>query len=132
VRVGDVVGIQRTDDPERWNVGVVRWMKSPETSSLQMGVELLAPSVQPVSIRPGGGDNAAPVYFAGLLLPAMQVPPQPATLLAPRGICQLGRDVWLAQENIPARLVRPLQRLQQTGSVEQFVCADVMQEPAGS
>lgn len=132
VRVGDLVGIQRVDDLERWNVGVVRWMKSPEASSLQMGVELLAPSVQPVAIRPGNSDNAAPVYFAGLLLPAMQVPPQPATLLAPRGVCQLGRDVRLVQENIPVRLVRPLQRLQQTGSVEQFVCADVMQESAGS
>ena len=132
VRVGDVIGIQRTDDPERWSVGVVRWVKSPDASSLQMGVELLAPSVQPVSIRPGNGDSAAPVYFAGLLLPAMQAPPQPATLLAPRGVCQLGRDVWLVQENSPARLIRPLQRLQQTGSVEQFVYADVMQEPAGS
>lgn len=134
VRVGDVIGIQRTDDLERWSVGVVRWMKSPEASCLQMGVELLAPSVQPVSIRPGNGDNAAAAsaHFAGLLLPAMQAPPQPVTLLAPRGVCQLGRDVWLLQENIPTRLIRPLQRLQQTGSVEQFVCADVMQEPAGS
>jgi hypothetical protein len=133
VRVGDLVGVQRTDDLERWNVGVVRWMKSPDASSLQMGVELLAPSVQPVSIRPGNGDNAsATVYSVGLLLPAMQVPPQPVTLLVPRGACQLGRDVWLVQENIPARLIRPLQRLQQTGSVELFVYADVMQEPAGA
>ncbi|MDH3514131.1 MAG: hypothetical protein OEM83_04580, partial [Gammaproteobacteria bacterium] len=49
VRVGDAVGIQQMDEIGRWSVGVVRWMKSPEAGSLEMGVELLASGAKPVA-----------------------------------------------------------------------------------
>ncbi len=127
VRVGDVVGVQQMDEIGRWSAGVVRWMKSPEANSLEMGIELLASGVKPVAIAPvratGAGD-----YQPALLLPAIEALRRPATLLLPRGVFAPGGNLLMSDETEAIRTVRLLQRLEYTNVFELLVFADVVPE----
>ena len=127
VRVGDVIGIQQLDEIGRWSAGVVRWMKSPETNSLEMGIELLASGVKPVAIAPVRGTGASD-YQPALLLPAIEALRRPATLLLPRGVYASGSNLLLAEETQASRSVRLLQRLEYTNIFELLVFADVIPE----
>jgi len=130
VRVGDAVGIQQLDEIGRWSAGVVRWMKSPEANSLEMGVELLASGVKPVAIAPVRGSGASD-YQPALLLPAIEALKRPATLLLPRGVHAPGNSLLLAEETEAIRTVRLLQRLEYTNVFELLVFADVIPEQRG-
>ena len=127
VRVGDAIGIQQLDEIGRWSAGVVRWMKSPEANSLEMGVELLASGVKPVAIAPVRGTGAGD-YQPALLLPAIEALKRPATLLLPRGVYAPGSNLLLAEESEAIRTVRLLQRLEYTNVFELLVFADVIPE----
>lgn len=123
LRVGDIVGIQQMDQTWRWNAGAVRWMKSPQAGSLEIGVELLASSLKPVAVaalRDAEDDD----YQPALLLPAMEALRRPAALLLPRGKFSPGKDILLAAENV--RVVRLLQRLEHTQIFELIVFAEVL------
>ncbi|GAB4509885.1 MAG: cyclic-di-GMP receptor FimW [Sulfuricaulis sp.] len=127
VRVGDVVGVQQMDEIGRWSAGVVRWMKSPEADSLEMGIELLASGVKPVAVTVVRGTGASD-YQPALLLPAIEALRRPATLLLPRGVYAPGSNLLLAEEAEAIRTVRLLQRLEYTNVFELLVFADVIPE----
>ncbi|HEY5682678.1 MAG TPA: hypothetical protein VIR61_03285, partial [Sulfuricaulis sp.] len=129
VRVGDAVGIQQMDEIGRWSVGVVRWMKSPESGSLEMGVELLASGAKPVAVAPVPRAGAAD-YQPALLLPAIEPLRRPATLLLPRGVFAPGANILLAEDADEFRTVRLLQRLEYSNVFELMVFADVDPEHA--
>ncbi|MBI3546959.1 MAG: hypothetical protein HY081_10305 [Gammaproteobacteria bacterium] len=124
LRVGDVVGVQQMDDVGRWGAGVVRWMKSPETDKLEMGVELLSSNIHAAAVALARG--ATREYKPVLILPAIEALHQPATLLVARGLFTTGNDLWLAEEAADIRIVRLLQRFEHTSMFELFVFADVL------
>jgi hypothetical protein len=125
VRVGDVLGVQRTDQPGSWSAGVVRWLKSPSTKTTEIGVELLGPQARPVEVRlESGGHASVPGRASALILPAILPLHRPATLLVPRGLFQPGATYELREEGHPARRVRALQLVERSGSFEQVVFAD--------
>ncbi|MDO8704511.1 MAG: hypothetical protein Q7J84_06120 [Sulfuricaulis sp.] len=127
VRVGDVVGIQQMDEIGRWKAGVVRWMKSPEAGSLEMGVELLASGVKPVAVALARGAKT-PDYQPALLLPAIEALKRPATLMLPRGVFATGSNLLLADAGASLRTVRLLQRVEHSNVFESMVFADVLSE----
>ncbi|MCR4300450.1 MAG: hypothetical protein NUV51_02490 [Sulfuricaulis sp.] len=127
VRVGDAVGIQQMDEIGRWSVGVVRWMKSPESGSLEMGVELLASGAKPVPVAPVPHSGAAK-YQPALLLPAIEALRRPATLLLARGVFASGSNILLAENANEIRTVRLLERLEYSNVFELMVFADVIPE----
>lgn len=45
IRVGELVGVRQTRQ-DAWQVGVVRWLRSPEQGEIAFGVQLLAPYAQ--------------------------------------------------------------------------------------
>ncbi len=128
IRIGDIVGVRHANDYGSWSAAVVRWMKSPEANSLEMGVEMLAAGVVPamVRIKPENTSGQRARYIPALLLPAIDVLQRPATLLIARGVCVRGRSVVVMSENAAVRTVRLLQVLEQSNSFEQFVYADVL------
>jgi hypothetical protein len=127
VRVGDVLGIQRTDQPGSWSAGIVRWLKSSSTKMTEIGIELLGPQARPVGVRPeSGGNGSALSYTPALILPAIAPLHRPSTLLVSRGLFQSGATYELREEGQPARRVRALQLLERSGSFEQIVFADVL------
>jgi cyclic-di-GMP-binding protein len=121
VRVGELIGIQQPSDLGRWRAAAIRWIKSPEPNSVEVGVELLAPTAVPVAMRLPGSANAAP----GLSLPATEVTRRPATLLLARGSCEVGDELEVIDEESGARRVRVLRLVERTGAFEQIVPAEV-------
>lgn len=72
LRVGDLVGlalpgVDETDEPLDWMVGVVRWMRVDDLGQADAGIELLARRASPVGVSAlDAGDTQMPVR--GLLL----------------------------------------------------------------
>jgi hypothetical protein len=122
-RIGDVLGIQRTSLPGHWSVGLVRWFRAHGEKGIEVGVELAAPDAQPASVRPV---DESQVPSPALLLPPVDAVHRPATLLVARGAIHVGKDCFLASTERGTRRVRPLDSLEHTNAVEQFVIGDVI------
>jgi len=129
VRVGDVLGIQHMNDVGNWGVAVVRWIKSPGPASLEMGVEMLAPSSVPVAIKPVAvRKDESSRYTQALRLPAMEAIHRPETLLISSGLYQPEHDYSILEEEAPPRMIRSLKLVQRNGSFEQIVFVDVQHD----
>jgi cyclic-di-GMP-binding protein len=127
LRVGELLGIQQTADQGRWRAAVVRWIKSPDTGSLEAGLELLAAAITPIAARVAP-TSAGKIrdWFPALWLPAVEVTRRPPTLLLGRGACRVGDELELVEGEGAPRRVRVLRLLERTGSFEQIVYADVV------
>lgn len=126
VRVGDLLGLQQRNDMGRWQTAVVRWLRSPETGSVELGLEFLGPVATPVAVRRLGADGVAETPFhVALQLPADPALRRPPTLVVVRGLFVEKRDLELLEADGIARRVRPLRLLERTGAFEQFVYAEV-------
>jgi len=125
VRVGDLLGLQN-EDSGPWRVGLARWLKNPERATLEMGVEMLAPSARPVAVRPAADDDKSEVaYSQALLLPAMEALRQPPSLIVARGAYRTGQDLWLVDGQSGPRRVHPLTIIERSASFEQIAFAEV-------
>ncbi len=123
VRIGDLLGIQDRSS-EEWRIGLVRWLKNPEATTVEIGVEMLAPGAEPVALR-----GRTPAYqsdqpMPGLLLPAMPFLRRPATLLAAWGTYQPGGELYITKKERGSRLVHLVKLLERTGSFEHIVFTD--------
>lgn len=128
VRIGDLLGILN-EDTGIWRVGIARWLKNPEMATLEMGVEMLAPTAHPAAVKPAAGDaRSTPAYSQALLLPAMEVLRQPPSLIIARGIHQPGQELWLADGYGRPRRVRPLNVIERSAAFEQIAFAESVAE----
>ena len=81
---GEILGFLESDDNslKQWSVGVVRWIRRLlKGTSLQLGVQLLAPGAKPVNIQlrnSKGDDNE---FQRALLLPELSAVGQPQSLV---------------------------------------------------
>jgi len=121
VRVGDLISVQQASDLGRWRVAVIRWVKTPEVNSVEMGCEMLAGGVSPALVRRIDGTDEQMNIFAALLLPSAKITKHPPTLVLARGACQVGDVIELIDETSEPRAVRILRLLERTGSFEQVV-----------
>lgn len=121
MRIGDLIGIHNPA-LDQWRVGVVRWIKSPDTQRVEMGVEMLAPSAHPLAMAPAGVRDAP--AMPALLLPSVEALRQPASLIVARGACQRGDDINLFDDGSPPRRVRVLNVVERTNAFSQVVFAD--------
>lgn len=125
MRVGDLLGLYN-EDSGQWRVGLARWLKNPEMATLEMGVEMLAPSARPVAIKPATADNKAKaVYSHALLLPGVEALRQPLSLIVARGAYQSGQELWLADGQGEPRRIYPLTVIERSASFEQIAFAEV-------
>ena len=120
-RVGDLLGLHQPG-MAHWTVAVVRWLKSPEGQSLELGVEVLAPALTPVAVR---AEAANASYMPALLLPATTTPRRPMSLLLPRGAFTARQRLRLAQAGRPERVIAPVQLLERSVAYDRIVFADV-------
>ncbi len=124
VRVGDLLGLL-DEDTTRWRAAVARWLKSEDVTHVEVGVEMLAPSIKPVAVRsiPEGSNTPARAVQA-LVLPAVAALHQPATLLVAPGFCQAGNDIYLLTGDEKPRRVRVMRVLERSGAFEQILFVD--------
>ena len=78
VTVGEAIGV-RFAGGQAWNIGVVRWLNVLENNDLEFGVELIAPSAQPIEIEPTISNNSK--VQPALRLPSMLAEGESETLL---------------------------------------------------
>lgn len=115
VRVGELIGIQNEATGD-WRVGVARWLKSPDTDHVEMGVEMIAPAAQPVAVKTTA-DTPDARYRQALLLPALPTLRKPASLLVPGGTFQSGQTLYLRAGD-SLRVVKPTQLLERSNAFE--------------
>ncbi|GMR16127.1 MAG: hypothetical protein BMS9Abin31_0435 [Gammaproteobacteria bacterium] len=118
-QVGELVSIrrQRADRPERWSIGVIRWLKFNPDKSLQMGIETLNPNSAAVGIRAASTPNA-PLQRT-LMLPELINLKQPACLITSPVPWREGNKIVINMlgKEIPATLTKSVQN---TGLFSQF------------
>jgi hypothetical protein len=68
-RVGELVGISdgSQEKAKKWQLGVIRWMRTKRSKWLEFGVELLQGDVQPVAITRNRGVGDLTDYWCGFL-----------------------------------------------------------------
>lgn len=126
--VGEVTGIVpgcavglRTGAGAAWQICLVRWARSRSSSHVELGLEVLAPSAQPVRIQALTGRNPEPPIPA-LLLPALPALNRSEAILAVRGDYN-ARPFTLLQEHdtrLHVAECMPHRNIIETSSVEVF------------
>jgi hypothetical protein len=114
IRVGEVLGL-RTRDSHTCHICVVRWVLSDNPEHLELGLEELAPTARPVSIRKTRGAAQEPEQV--LLLPEVPSLNQAPAILAP--LFPLDSTCELSLGDLQSKLrVRATRLLERTVSVQ--------------
>jgi hypothetical protein len=79
IRTGELIGI-KANDFDGWRLAVVRWLRSDD--HYQMGVETLATTATPYSMRIVHSSLAVQEYQRAMLLPGGQLAPSPLLLMS--------------------------------------------------
>jgi hypothetical protein len=113
IRVGEVVGL-RTQGAEACHVCVVRWALSDNPEHLELGLEEIAPSARPGSVRSARGDRSEqPV----LLLPEVPSLNQAPAILAPLAALEITSELNLGE--LQSRLrIKATRLVERTGSAK--------------
>lgn len=118
-QVGELVSIRRQTKSrtEKWSIGVIRWLKSDQDKSLQMGIETLNPNCAAIGIRAASTPNA-PLQRT-LMLPELVNLKQPACLITAPVPWREGHKIIINMlgKEIPATLSKSVQN---TGLFAQF------------
>jgi cyclic-di-GMP-binding protein len=94
VRVGEVV-VVRVAGEQAWRIGVIRWAKSAASSSVEIGLQWLAPRAEAVVIKIMTDEGRESDFMPAVLLPMVAALKQPATLLTPRGVFRPQRKIYM-------------------------------------
>ncbi len=106
VHVGDIVAIKNTKAMQ-WEVAIVRWANINDLNQLDVGLQLISPSVNAAIVHTGKGGTES----EALLLPELPALKQPATLILPFG-ASTGETVSLVISGKESKVVltTPLER----------------------
>ena len=125
---GEVTGIVpgcalglRTGVAAPWQICLVRWARSNNSSHVEMGLEVLAPSVKPIRIQAMASRHREPPIPA-LLLPALPGLNRGEAILAARGDFNARPFTLLQEDEAHLQIVEcvPQRSLIETSSVEVF------------
>jgi hypothetical protein len=94
VRVGEIAAVRPAGD-RVWRIGVIRWVKSPSSSSLEFGVQWIAASAQAVVVKVVTDEGKESDFLPALLLPEIPGLKQAASLVTARGIYKPDRVFYL-------------------------------------
>ncbi len=95
VRVGDLLGLRTPGEGTAWTVASVRWLRSANPSSVEVGAQRLTPSAEAVVIKTLNEKNQESDFMPALLLPEIRALNIPPTLLVPCGIFRPDRTLYL-------------------------------------
>lgn len=116
---GMPVLLRRTGETD-WTLAVARWIRSDTPEQVEMGLEVLANSAEPVMIGFRGLEPPQPMQQA-LMLPAVPSLGRQPTLLTPAGSSLSPQFILLAQKaNIYITQARVLNQTLQTPLIELF------------
>lgn len=129
-QVGELVCLQEIDS-RQWGMGVIRWLKSADTDTLELGVQMLAPNAVAVAAKTSRDSKNFSDYQRCLMLPEIAAIHQPASLLLPALTSQVGSTVIVNTLNKEHR-VRLTKMLENTGTFGQFQFVPIESETVRS
>jgi cyclic-di-GMP-binding protein len=94
VKVGDLIAM-RFERGEAWTVAVVRWIRSPNSSNVEIGTQRLAASAIPVVTKIVADDNTESDFLPSLFLPAVAALNEPQSLVTPCNVFRADRVIYL-------------------------------------
>lgn len=118
LQAGDLIGLQHPGE-QSWHVAVIRWIRQPRGSGLQLGIELLAARAQPCSLRTRLANGQAGQHMRGLLIGAIPALGRPPVLIAPHLPFQQGQRVLLHLDGRDQRILLTRRHVL-SGSFNQF------------
>lgn len=119
IQVGDLLITRTPGEGNPWNVGVIRWVRSTGTSSIEIGIQHLAPSADPVVIKTVNADGKESEFLPALLLPEIKPLKQPQTLVTHRGVFRPDTGVFM-DNGCHLYRVAPTRLIEASHSFEQF------------
>jgi hypothetical protein len=119
IQVGDLLTTRTPGEGNPWSVGVIRWVRSTGTSNIEIGIQHLAPSADPVVIKTVNADGKESDFLPALLLPEIKPLKQPQTLVTHRGVFKPDTGVFM-DNGCCLYHVAPARLIEATHSFEQF------------
>ncbi|HEY9100417.1 MAG TPA: hypothetical protein VIN38_16245 [Thiobacillus sp.] len=95
LKVGDALAL-RTEETAAWSLAVIRWIKMLDARQVELGLERLSPTMQPVWVRPLKGRRKAGPE-PGLFIPGAPTLKRPDRLLLPSRVYQKGMQAEVLQ-----------------------------------
>jgi len=124
VHVGDLVISRPPGIGSAWSVGVIRWVKSAASSNVDIGIQHLAPSAEPVVVKTVSENKMESDFLPALLLPEIKPLKQPQTLIAQRGLARPGMEIFM-DNGYRLHRIAPTRLVEASHSFEQF-CFDIL------
>lgn len=125
-QVGELICLQQLEPgaaPDRWEIGVIRWMKHTAGKGLELGVQMLAPGGRAIATKACKADGRCGEYLRSLLLPELPALQQPETVITPAFPYRVGNPV-IINDNGRGRRVELVKMLEGTGLFAQFQFAE--------
>jgi hypothetical protein len=119
VQVGDLVITRTPGDGNPWNVGVIRWVRNLGSSHIEIGLQRLAPSADPVVVKTVDENNKESEFLPALLLPEVKPLKQPQSLVTYRGVCKPDSLIYM-DNGYRLYKIEPLKLIEAGHSFEQF------------
>jgi hypothetical protein len=121
-QVGEVVAMD-THNNDRWQLGVIRWMKFSREYGLELGIQTLSPGATAVWVSLAEGNHTGE-QIRGLVLPEIKQLSQPESILLPTLPFQTG-SVSIIERAGNKEEVRLTQLLESTGCFSQYLFSPV-------
>ena len=119
VHVGELIITRTPGEGNPWSVGVIRWAKSEGSSSVEIGVQYLAPSAEPMVIKTVNEDKKESDFLPALLLPEIKPLKRPPTLITHRGVYKPGTEIYMDNSYRLYKII-PTALIEASHSFEQF------------
>jgi hypothetical protein len=119
IRVGELIGIQSSNNPTKFSIGVTRWMKSMPTIGLQIGIEMIALQTKTATVRHLRSEVGMNQNTDALILPEQTVSEQPKSLIVHALPYRVNDAIWIEREKGKKR-ARLTRLLESTGAFSRF------------
>jgi hypothetical protein len=94
VRVGDIVATRAAGDTG-WSIAAIRWARSASPSSIEIGLQRIAPNGEAVVIKTVSESGAESDFLPALRLPEVPAVKEPATLITHCGVYRPDREIYM-------------------------------------
>jgi len=119
VRVGDLIITRTPGEGNPWSIGVIRWAIGVTSAIVEVGIQRLAPSAEPVVIKTVNAENKESDFLPALLLPEIRPLKQPQTLITHHGVYRPDHQVYM-DNGLRLYKITPSRMIEASHSFEQF------------
>ena len=119
VRVGDIIITRTPGEGNPWSIGVIRWAIGVTSAIVEVGIQRLAPSAEPVVIKTVNAENKESDFLPALLLPEIRPLKLPQTLITHHGVYKPDHQVYM-DNGLRLYKITPTRMIEASHSFEQF------------